>query len=175
MIIAQKMPESWSFFLGMFAGDKLMVQAVVCYYKSISINLKSRYLVWWKPKIPLVWKLETKTIHGRSCLCAGLVGIWFDRRQSWADHMKAKTAEGFHMVRWRMSSADHIKTKTAEGYQWLSKLFPMLNKKSSLRMKAAVLIHKTILLSIITDVRYGWQLPILIWKSWKCSKIKSSE
>lgn len=68
---------------------------------------------------PIPWKKES----------VRWLGLWFDQKLTWADH---------------------ISKKTAEGYQRLTKLFPLLNKKSSLRKKAALLIFKTILLPVIT-------------------------
>lgn len=148
--IAQNIPDSRECFLGMFADDQLiavahnninvaqsklqtLVNLIVqwCDLWCVTISIsksEAKIFTLMKTDNPPCVKIGNEGIPWKESSVRWL-GVWFDRRLTWADH---------------------IKTKTAEGYQRLGKLFPLLNKKSSLRMKAAVLIHKTILLPIIT-------------------------
>ncbi|KAI5702054.1 hypothetical protein M8J75_016147 [Diaphorina citri] len=57
------------------------------------------------------------------------LGVWFDKRLTWKDH---------------------ISIKVAEGYQRLSKLFPLINRRSQIAKKSAILIYKAILLPVVT-------------------------
>lgn len=149
-IVDEKLPIPSSCFLGMFADDKL----IACSDPDIHIaqsslqNLVDIIVQWcsnWCVTIS-IQKSEAKIFSLRRCEdppCITIsnesiewkktsvrwLGVWFDKRLTWSDH---------------------ISTKVSEAYQRLSKLFPLLNKKSSLRMKAAVLIYKSILLPVIS-------------------------
>lgn len=63
------------------------------------------------------------------------LGVWHDKRLNWADH---------------------IHKKVGQGYQRLSLLYPVLNKKSRLNMKSALLIYKAILRPIVTYAAPVW-------------------
>lgn len=141
---------SSSTFLGMFADDKLIacadtdihvaqteLQALVdcivewCYNWCVTISIhksETKIFSLRRCENPPCITVGNETIPWKETSVRWL-GVYFDKRLTWADH---------------------IATKANEGYQRLSKLFPLLNKKSSLRMKSAVLIFKSILLPVVT-------------------------
>ncbi|KAL1447273.1 hypothetical protein WDU94_012420 [Cyamophila willieti] len=137
-------------FTGMFADDKILacadsdlisaqncLQALVddvvqwCHQWCVTISIaKSEAKIFSlcrSPDPPCI-KINDECIPWKE-QSVRYLGVWFDRRLTWRDH---------------------ISKKTSEGYQRLSKLFPILNKKSSIAMKSAILIYKTILLPVVT-------------------------
>ncbi|KAL1447787.1 hypothetical protein WDU94_010908 [Cyamophila willieti] len=63
------------------------------------------------------------------------LGVWFDKRLTWGDHIKKKIIQA------------HLR---------LQLLFPILNKKSRMNMKTSLLIYKTILKPVITYAAPVW-------------------
>lgn len=150
-IADQIMPTlSPSCFLGMFADDMLIAYADhdVHIAQSELQELVDHIIEWcsnWCVTISIP-KSEAKIFSLRRCPDPPCITIgnaiipWKENSVRWLGILFDK----------RLTWADHIATKTAEGYQRLHKLFPLLNKKSPLRMKSAVLIFKTILLPVVT-------------------------
>ncbi|KAI5706013.1 hypothetical protein M8J75_004026 [Diaphorina citri] len=137
-------------FTGMFADDKVLacadsnlnsaqtcLQALVddvvrwcqqwCVTISIAKSEAKIFSLSRQPDPPCI-KINSENIPWKD-EAVRYLGVWFDRRLTWGAH---------------------IRKKTCEGYQRLSKLFPIFNKKSSISMKSALLIYKTILLPVIT-------------------------
>lgn len=150
-IADQIMPTlSPSCFLGMFADDMLIAYADhdVHIAQSELQELVDHIIEWcsnWCVTISIP-KSEAKIFSLRRCPDPPCITIgnaiipWKENSVRWLGILFDK----------RLTWADHIATNTAEGYQRLHKLFPLLNKKSPLRMKSAVLIFKTILLPVVT-------------------------
>ncbi|KAI5719421.1 hypothetical protein M8J76_009912 [Diaphorina citri] len=137
-------------FTGMFADDKVLacadsnlnsaqtcLQALVddvvrwcqqwCVTISIAKSEAKIFSLSRQPDPPCI-KINSENIPWKD-EAVRYLAVWFDRRLTWGAH---------------------IRKKTCEGYQRLSKLFPIFNKKSSISMKSALLIYKTILLPVIT-------------------------
>ncbi|KAL1454650.1 hypothetical protein WDU94_010864 [Cyamophila willieti] len=143
-------------FIGMFADDKLIacadinvqvaqrrLQLIVdhvvawCHKWCVSISIpKTEAKVFTLRRtqnppcitinnIAIPWKIQS----------VRWLGVYFDKRLTWGDH---------------------VKTKVNEGYQRLSKLYPILNKKSSLGMKSALLVYKSILLPLVIYASPVW-------------------
>lgn len=148
--IASNLLLSPSSFIGMFADDIL----IACSNKDlwvaqselqIAANEVVKWCFQWCVTVS-VQKTDAKIFtlsHAQDPPCLTInnmnvpwkkdsvrwLGVWFDRRLSWKDH---------------------ISTKVAEGYQRLWKLYPIFNKKSSLGMKSALLVYKSIILPVVT-------------------------
>lgn len=138
-------------FLGMFADDKMIavanhnvytaqakLQLIVhqisnwCHLWCISLNEnKCEMKIFHLRKVflqPPCIKINNTNIPWKEESIRWL-GIWFDQRLTWADH---------------------IKKKVAEGKQRLKMLFPILNKNSRINMKTSIIIYKTIIMPMIT-------------------------
>ncbi|KAI5738896.1 hypothetical protein M8J77_012467 [Diaphorina citri] len=144
------LPANGQTFIGMFADDLLLacadsdigtarneLQVLVdhvvdwCGQWCVSINVqKTEAKLFSLRRSP---KPSCILIRGQAVLWKDepvrWLGVWFDKRLTWKDH---------------------ISIKVAEGYQRLSKLFPLINRRSQIAKKSAILIYKAILLPVVT-------------------------
>lgn len=155
--IASNIDQSQDVLLAMFADDKLIAHAnddlfiaqsnlqksvtsieKWCQKWCLALNpVKSESKIFSLrrisyPSLPLT---ITNVVINWQINSVKWLGVWLDQRLNWASHLK---------------------NKINDGYQRLSMLFPVLNKRSSIGQKTALLIYKQIIIPLVTYACPVW-------------------